>query len=77
MEVCPENAITEIDREMGIFEAGTRNGVAFAYGRLFVGQVMAVPAIERSQGRGSAGQSEYHRCPSWHLMPGDQFGKGH
>ena len=47
MEVCPENAITEIDREMGIFEAGTRNGVSFAYGRLFVGQVMAVPAIER------------------------------
>jgi len=47
MEVCPENAITEIDREMGIFEAGTRNGVAFAYGRLFVGQVMAVPVIER------------------------------
>jgi len=47
MEVCPENAITEIDREMGIFEAGTRNGVAFAYGRIFVGQVMAVPAIER------------------------------
>ena len=46
-EVCPENAITEIDREMGIFEAGTRNGVAFAYGRIFVGQVMAVPAIER------------------------------
>ena len=47
MEVCPENAITEIDREMGIFEAGTRNGVSFAYARLFVGQVMAVPAIER------------------------------
>ena len=47
MEVCPENAITEIDREMGTFEAGTRNGVAFAYGRLFVGQVMAVPVIER------------------------------
>jgi len=47
MEVCPENAITEIDREMGIFETGTRNGVAFAYGQLFVGQVMAVPVIER------------------------------
>jgi MinD superfamily P-loop ATPase len=47
MEVCPENAITEIDREMGIFEAGTRNGVTFAYGRIFVGQVMAVPVIER------------------------------
>ena len=47
MEVCPENAITEIEREMGIFETGTRNGVAFACGRLFVGQVMAVPVIER------------------------------
>ncbi len=47
IEVCPENAITEIDREMGIFEAGSRNGVAFSYGRLFVGQAMAVPVIER------------------------------
>ena len=47
MEVCPENAITEIDREMGTFETGVRNGLAFAYGRLFVGQVMAVPVIER------------------------------
>jgi MinD superfamily P-loop ATPase len=47
MEVCPENAITEIDREMGTFETGARNGLAFAYGRLFVGQVMAVPVIER------------------------------
>jgi len=47
MEVCPENAITEIDREMGIFESGSRNGLEFAYGRIFVGQVMAVPVIER------------------------------
>jgi len=47
MEVCPENAITEIDREMGIFESGSRDGLEFAYGRIFVGQVMAVPVIER------------------------------
>ncbi len=47
MEVCPENAISEIDREMGVFEAGSRNGITFAHGRLFVGQVMAVPVIER------------------------------
>ena len=47
MEVCPENAITEIDREMGTFETGARNELAFAYGKLFVGQVMAVPVIER------------------------------
>jgi MinD superfamily P-loop ATPase len=47
MEVCPENAITEEDREMGIFESGSRDGVEFGHGRLFVGQVMAVPLIER------------------------------
>ena len=47
MEVCPENAISEVDREMGIFESGSRDGVEFAHGRLFVGQVMAVPLIER------------------------------
>jgi len=47
MEVCSEDAITEIDREMGIFESGSRDGLEFAYGRIFVGQVMAVPVIER------------------------------
>jgi MinD superfamily P-loop ATPase len=47
MEVCSEDAITEVDREIGVFESGSRNGLEFAYGRIFVGQVMAVPIIER------------------------------
>ncbi|MBE9573850.1 MAG: ATP-binding protein [Proteobacteria bacterium] len=47
VEVCPEDAITEIDREMGVFEGGHRDSLEFSYGRLFVGQVMAVPVIER------------------------------
>jgi len=47
LEVCPEDAITEIDREMGIFESGNRNGLEFAHARLFIGQVMAVPLIDR------------------------------
>ncbi len=47
MEVCPENAITETDREMGIFESGFREDLEFAYGKLYIGQVMAVPVIER------------------------------
>jgi len=46
-EVCPEGAITEVDRAMGIFERGTKDGLQFAYGSLYVGQVMAVPLIER------------------------------
>lgn len=47
MEVCSEDAITEVDREIGVFESGSRNSLELAYGRIFVGQVMAVPVIER------------------------------
>jgi MinD superfamily P-loop ATPase len=47
LEVCPEGAITEVDRAIGVFERGTRDGLQFAYGNLYVGQVMAVPLIER------------------------------
>jgi MinD superfamily P-loop ATPase len=46
-EVCPEGAITEVERVMGVFEQGTRDGLQFAYGHLYVGEVMAVPLIER------------------------------
>jgi len=45
--VCPENAITEVDREMGIFECGHRDNLEFAHARLFVGQAMAVPLIQK------------------------------
>ena len=47
MEVCSEDAITEIDREIGVFENGYRDSLEFGHGRIFVGQVMAVPVIER------------------------------
>jgi len=47
LEVCPENAITEINREMGLFESGSRDTLDFAHGRLFVGQAMSVPVIQR------------------------------
>jgi MinD superfamily P-loop ATPase len=46
-EVCPEDAIVEVDREMGMFESGHRDSLEFAHARLFVGQVMAVPLIDR------------------------------
>jgi len=54
LEVCPEGAITEVDRAMGVFERGTRDGLQFAYGRLYVGQVMAVPLIERVRAEGES-----------------------
>lgn len=53
MEVCPENAITETGRELGVIEIGHRNGLAFAHGRLRVGEAMSPPLIRevRSQTR--------------------------
>lgn len=54
LEVCPEGAITEVDRAMGVFERGTRDGLQFAYGHIYVGQVMAVPLIERVRAEGKS-----------------------
>jgi MinD superfamily P-loop ATPase len=43
--VCPEGAITEKGRELGVLETGAMNGVSFAHGRLRVGEAMAPPLI--------------------------------
>ncbi|BBO68528.1 cobyrinic acid a,c-diamide synthase [Desulfosarcina alkanivorans] len=45
MAVCPEGAITETGRELGVLETGAVNGVSFAHGRLRVGEAMAPPLI--------------------------------
>ena len=47
MEVCPEKAITEIGRELGIIERGHRNGLEFVHGRLRVGEAMSPPLIRK------------------------------
>ena len=43
--VCPQAAITETGRELGVLETGSMNGVSFAHGRLRVGEAMAPPLI--------------------------------
>jgi MinD superfamily P-loop ATPase len=45
MEVCPENAITETGRELGVIEIGNRNSLSFVHGRLRVGEAMSPPLI--------------------------------
>jgi len=45
MEVCPEKAITETGRELGVIEIGHRNNLAFAHGRLRIGEAMSPPLI--------------------------------
>lgn len=47
MKVCPEGAISETGRELGIVERGNRNGVGFVHGRLRVGEAMSPPLIRR------------------------------
>jgi len=45
--LCPEDAISEQDREIGIVEVGRSDGIEFAHGRLNVGEAMAPPIIRR------------------------------
>lgn len=45
MEVCPERAITETGRNLGVIEAGHRNGLEFFHGKLRVGEAMSPPLI--------------------------------
>jgi MinD superfamily P-loop ATPase len=46
MAVCPEDAITEKGRELGVLQKGHRNGVEFIHGKLRVGEAMSPPLIK-------------------------------
>jgi MinD superfamily P-loop ATPase len=52
MEVCPEGAITETGRNLGVIEAGHRNGLEFFHGRLTVGEAMSPPLIRKVRAYG-------------------------
>ncbi len=47
MAVCPEGAITEKGRELGIVSRGGREGVKFVNGRLKIGEAMSPPLIKK------------------------------
>jgi MinD superfamily P-loop ATPase len=44
---CPEKAITETGRELGVIEWGRRDGLEFVHGRLRVGEAMSPPLIRK------------------------------
>jgi MinD superfamily P-loop ATPase len=46
MEVCPEGAITEKGRELGVIQKGHRNGIEFIHGKLRLGEAMSPPLIK-------------------------------
>ena len=47
MVVCPEEAITETGRELGVVEEGVLDSIGFVHGRLRVGEAMSPPLIKK------------------------------
>jgi MinD superfamily P-loop ATPase len=47
MAVCPEDAITEKGRQLGIIQKDHRNGIEFIHGKLRVGEAMSPPLIKK------------------------------
>jgi MinD superfamily P-loop ATPase len=43
--LCPEDAITEVGREIGVVEIGNSKGIEFIHGKLNVGEAMASPVV--------------------------------
>jgi len=44
---CPEKAINEVGREIGILEEGKAESISFSGGRLNIGEMMASPIIKK------------------------------
>ncbi|RKY88870.1 (4Fe-4S)-binding protein, partial [candidate division KSB1 bacterium] len=44
--VCPEGAISEKDRQIGVVEKGEANKIAFVHGRLQIGAAISPPLIK-------------------------------
>jgi MinD superfamily P-loop ATPase len=49
--LCPEKAVNEVGREIGVVECGHSDGVGFAHGKLNVGEAMPTPVIRRVKER--------------------------
>jgi len=45
--LCPEDAIEEVGREIGIVELGDSGGVDFVHGKLNIGEAMAPPVVRK------------------------------
>ena len=47
MIVCPEKAVRETKRELGVLEKGKKDSLEFGHGRLRVGEAMSPPLIKK------------------------------
>ncbi|MEA3223167.1 MAG: ATP-binding protein [Thermodesulfobacteriota bacterium] len=48
--VCPTDAITEVDRTIGIIEEGFSGGIRFVHGKIQIGEIMSPPLIKAVRG---------------------------
>jgi MinD superfamily P-loop ATPase len=51
MEVCPEGAIAEKGRELGVTQKDHRSGIEFIHGKLRLGEAMSPPLIKKVRER--------------------------
>ena len=70
MAVCPENAITEKGRELGILQKGHLNGIEFIHGKLRVGEAMSPPLIKGVLSHSDPAKLTIVDAPG-NLVPGD------
>lgn len=47
--LCPEKAIFEVEREIGIIQEGSANGISFINGILNIGEPLASPVIRKAK----------------------------
>lgn len=45
--ICPEGAVSESGRELGVVETGHRQGITFVHGRMRIGEAMSPPLIKK------------------------------
>jgi MinD superfamily P-loop ATPase len=51
VEVCPEDAIQEVTRDLGVIRVGHQDGLEFVDGELRVGEAMSPPLIRKVRSR--------------------------
>jgi len=77
--LCPEGAISEEGKEIGMVERGRSDGLDFVHGRLTVGEAMAPPVIRRvkrqikSNGVAIIDVSPGTSCPVVEAIRGSDF----
>jgi len=61
--VCPEQAISEVSREIGLLETGMAGSIQFVHGMLNVGEVMSPPLIREVKAAAPDGDLVIIDCP--------------